>query len=103
MEKLRLRRSARKDSERIEKLVYEHYFKLVPVADGFSDEEELICKKIVDKDGNIIAGCVAYVFQWGCLYVDDLWVDEKYRRQEIGSNLLQLVEDIGRSKGCYIS
>ena len=56
MEKLKLRRSARKDSARIEELVYEHYFKLVPVADGFKDEEEMICKKITDEDGNIIAG-----------------------------------------------
>ena len=103
MKNLKLRRSARKDSERIEKLVYEHYFKLVPKSDGFKDEEELICKKIADKDGNIIAGCVAYIYQWGCLYVDDLWVDEKYRRQELGSNLLQTVEEEARNRGCYIS
>lgn len=103
MENLRLRRSARKDSQRIEKLVYDYYFKTVPVAEGFSDEEELVCKKILDKDGNIIAGCAAYIYQWGCLYVDDLWVDEKYRRQELGSNLLQTVEEIGKNKGCYLS
>ena len=69
MEKLSLRRSARKDSELIEKLVYEYYFNLAPVADGFEDEEEFICKKIVDKDGNIIAGCTGFIFQWGCIYV----------------------------------
>lgn len=103
MDALRLRKSARKDSERIEKLVYKHYFNLVPVAAGFKDEEELICKKITDDSGNIIAGCVGYIYQWGCLYVDDLWVDEKYRRQELGSNLLQAVEEVGRSRGCYLS
>jgi len=103
MEQLRLRKSARKDSERIEKLVYKHYFELVPAADGFGDEEELICKKITDEEGNIIAGCVAYIYQWGCLYVDDLWVDERYRRQELGSNLLRTVEEIGRKRGCYLS
>ena len=102
MEKLRLRKSARKDSERIENLVYDQYFKLVPVADGFTDEEEMICKKITDKEGNIIAGCVGYVMQWGCLYIDTLWVDEKYRRQELGSNLLQVVEEIGINRGCYL-
>ncbi len=103
MEQLRLRKSARKDSERIEKLVYKHYFELVPKAAGFGDEEELICKKITDESGNIIAGCVAYVYPWGCLYVDDLWVDERYRRQELGSNLLRTVEEIGRKRGCYLS
>ena len=103
MEKLKLRRSARKDSARIEELVYEHYFKLVPVADGFKDEEEMICKKITDESGNIIAGCIAYIYPWGCLFVDVMWVDEKYRLQELGSNLLQAVEEAGRSRGCYIS
>ena len=103
MEKLSLRRSARKDSQMIEKLVYEYYFRLVPPADGFSDEEEPICKKIVGEDGSIIAGCTGYIFQWGCLYVDDLWVDEKYRRQELGSTLLQAVEEAAKSRGCYIS
>ncbi len=103
MEKLRLRKSARKDSERIEKLVYEHYYKLVPKADGFEDEEEMICKKIVDETGDIIAGCVAYIYGWGCLFVDDLWVDEKKRRQALGSNLLQTVEEEARDRGCYLS
>ena len=103
MENLKLRRSARKDSERIENLVNELNFKLVPPADGFDDEEETICKKILDKDGNIIAGCVAYIYPWGCLFVDDLWVDEKYRRQELGSHLLQTVEDIAINRGCYLS
>ena len=45
MEKLRLRRSARKDSQRIEELVYDYYYQLVPVVDGFSKEEELVSKK----------------------------------------------------------
>ena len=40
MEKLRLRKSARKDSERIEKLVYDYYYQLVPVVDGFKRKEE---------------------------------------------------------------
>ena len=54
MENLRLRRSARKDSERIDELIDEYYFELVPVLEGFSKKEELVCKKIVDKEGNII-------------------------------------------------
>ena len=65
MEKLRLRRSARKDSLRIEKLVYNYYYQLVPVVDGFSKEEALVSKKIVDKDGKIISGCNAYIYAWG--------------------------------------
>ena len=61
MEELRLRKSARKDSMRIEKLVYDYYYTLVPPLDGFSIEEEMVCKKIVDKDGKII---VEKVYDW---------------------------------------
>ena len=102
MEQLRLRRSARKDSKRIEELIGEYYLELVPVLDGFSKEEEAVCKKIVDKDGNIIAGCTGYIFHWGCMYVDDMWVDEKYRRQGLGSIALQAVEAVAESKGCHL-
>lgn len=102
MEKLRLKRSARKDSQRIEELVYDYYYKLVPVVDGFSREEDLVCKKIVDKEGNIIAGCGGYIYAWGGCYVDDMWVDEKHRRQGLGSHALQAVERVAEERGCHI-
>ena len=102
MENLSLRRSARKDSERIDELIDEYYFELVPVLEGFSKKEELVCKKIVDKEGNIIAGCSGYVFYWGCMYIDDMWVDEKYRRQGLGSVALQAVEREAERKGCHV-
>ena len=102
MEKLRLRRSARKDSMRIEELVYDYYYQLVPVVDGFSKEEELVCKIIVDQDGKIIAGCGGNAYGWGGFYVDDMWVDEKYRRQELGSHALQAVEKAAEDRGCHI-
>ena len=97
MEKLRLRKSARKDSLRIEKLVYDYYYGLVPKVFDI-EEEETICKKIVDKDGNIIAGCTGYIYPWGMMYIDDMWVDEQYRRQELGSNALQAVEKVAEEK-----
>ena len=100
MEKLRLRKSARKDSQRIEELVYDYYFSLVPKV--FDIEEEMVCKKVVDKDGNIIAGCTGYIYPWGMMYIDDMWVDEKYRRQELGSNALQAVEKAAKEKGCCL-
>ena len=102
MEKLRLRRSARKDSLRTEKLVYDYYYQLVPVVDGFSKEEELVSKKIVDKDGKIIAGCDAYIYAWGGCYIDDMWVDEEYRRYGLGSHALQAVEKVAEERGCHI-
>ena len=102
MEKLRLRRSARKDSMRIEELVLDYYLKLVPVYRGFTKEVETICKKIVDKEGNIIGGCTGYIYYWGGMYIDDMWVDEKYRRQGLGSQALQAVEKVAEAKGCHL-
>ena len=101
MKELRLRKSARKDSQRIEKLVYDYYFSLVPKVFDIEDEET-VCKKIVDKDGHIIAGCTGYIYPWGLMYIDDMWVDEKYRRQELGSNALQAVETVAKERGCYL-
>lgn len=86
----------------IEKLVYRHYFQLVPVLDGFKEDVELVSKKIVDQDGKIIAGCDGYIYAWGCMYIDDMWVDEKYRRQELGSNALQAVEKVAEERGCHV-
>ena len=101
MEKLRLRKSARKDSQRIEKLTYEYYFTLVPKVFDI-DVEETVCKKIIDKDGNIIAGCTGYIYSWGAMYIDDMWVDEKYRRQGLGSAAFQAVEKVAKERGCYL-
>ena len=101
MEKLRLRKSARIDSMMIEKFVYQEYFNLVPKVFDI-DDEETVCKKIVDKDGNIIAGCTGYIYPWGAMYIDDMWVDEKYRRQGLGSAALQAVEKAAEEKGCYL-
>jgi len=55
MGKLRLRKSARKDSERAETLTYQYYFSLVPKVFDI-DGEVTVCKKFLDKEGNIIAG-----------------------------------------------
>lgn len=102
MEKLRLRRSARKDSMRIEELVYDYYYQLVPVVDGFKKEEELVSKKIVDSNGKIIAGCDGYIYAWGAMYIDDMWVEEKYRREGLGSQALQAVEKVAEARGCHL-
>ncbi|MBQ9674029.1 MAG: GNAT family N-acetyltransferase [Ruminococcus sp.] len=63
---------------------------------------ENINKKFVDSYGNIIAGCIARMYCWHVLYVDILWVDEKYRKKGLGSKLLKYVEDNAAKKGCYL-
>ena len=101
MEKLRLRKSARKDSIRAEQLTYQYYFSLVPKVFDI-DREVTVCKKILDKEGNIIAGCTGYIYSWGAMYIDDMWVEEKYRRQGLGSKVFQAVEQVAEEKGCHL-
>lgn len=101
MEKLRLRKSARKDSERAETLTYQYYFSLVPKVFDI-DGEVTVCKKILDKEGNIIVGCTGYIYSWGAMYIDDMWVEEKYRRQGLGSKVFQAVEQVAEEKGCHL-
>lgn len=61
-----------------------------------------IRKKIVDDQGHIIAGCLAEMYCWHIVWVDVLWVDEPYRKQGLGSQLLQAVEDDARRAGCEL-
>ena len=51
-----------------------------------------LSKKIVDDNGRIIAGFVGGVDGWNGTDIDALWVEEKYRNQGIGSQLLGELE-----------
>ena len=59
-------------------------------------------KKIADEDGNVIAGCTAKRYCWNVVFVDMLWVDERYRKCGLGSKLLCAVEQEAKEKGCYL-
>lgn len=63
---------------------------------------ENINKKFLNPNGEIIAGCVARMYCWNVLYIDILWVDEKYRNHGLGSKLLEYVEETAKEKGCYL-
>ena len=52
-----------------------------------------------DAQGNVIGGLLGGTY-WGWLYVDILWVDERYRRQGIGSKLLTQAEGEAVRRGC---
>lgn len=53
------------------------------------------------RDGNnqIKAGCNGFIF-YGCLHVDQLWVDESLRGKRYGTALMKAAEDLGREKEC---
>ena len=68
-----------------------------------ADEEEFVLK-VEDENGGIIGGCIAeaYEYRWSRMFLDTLWVDERRRRQGIGSMILREVERIAREKGCRV-
>ena len=63
---------------------------------------ESVSKKIVDEEGNIIAGCLAIMHCWNVVAIDILWVDEQYRGQRLGSILLGEIEREAMEKGCHL-
>ena len=59
-------------------------------------------KKMTDENGRIVAGCLAARTVWGTAEVSILWVDEAYRKQGLGTQLLADVEKDFRENGCNI-
>ena len=53
-----------------------------------------------DTNGNIIGGILGGTY-WGWMYVDILWVHEKYRHMGIGTNLLRAAEKEAIRRGCH--
>lgn len=65
-------------------------------------EFEYINRKIVDDQGNVIAGVISQMYCWNVLYIDILWVSDEYRKQGYGSILLNEIEKIAKEKACHL-
>ncbi len=61
-----------------------------------------IGKKLVDQNGNMIAGVIAEVGGWDECDINGVWVEEPYRRQGLGSYLLREVERAAKEHGAYL-
>ncbi|MBR0082158.1 MAG: GNAT family N-acetyltransferase [Clostridia bacterium] len=69
-------------------------------AEPHTEEEQLVFK-VADEAGNLLGGCVVNVHEWGRAVLAQLWVDERYRHQGIGSMLIRAAEAAAREKNCY--
>ena len=67
------------------------------------DEEDFVLK-VENEKGETIGGCIAeaYEYHWLRVLLEELWVDEHYRHQGIGSMIIREVERIAREKGCRV-
>lgn len=61
-----------------------------------------INKKIINENNDVIAGCVAKMYCWKVIYIDILWVDEKYRGYGFGKKLLNEIERVALEEGCSL-
>ena len=70
-----------------------------PRSHGYFDLD----KKVVDRAGRMIAGCVAGISGWDTLHIDVFWVDKPFRDRGVGSYLLGEIEREAKAKGDYLS
>lgn len=61
-----------------------------------------INRVIKNKECKIIAGINSKMYCWNCLYIDSLWVDTVFRKEGIGTKLLNEVEKIAIKRGCKL-
>ena len=86
------------DISYIETKIGEYAYSMAPPESGTPDEEQMIFRAD-DKDGNIAGGCIVNIHEWGRAVLALLWVDEKYRKQGLGSMLIKEAELASREKG----
>lgn len=55
---------------------------------------------LYDKDGRLVGGLMADTY-WNWLDIDNLWLHEDYRKQGLGSKLLETAEKEARQRGCH--
>ena len=67
-------------------------------------EEEEFVLKVENDAGEIVGGCIAqaYEYRWSRMFLDTLWVDERWRHHGLGSMIIREVERIAREKGCRV-
>ncbi len=67
-------------------------------------EAEDFVLKVENENGEIIGGCIAeaYEYHWSRMFLETLWVDERYRHHVLGSMIIREVKRIAREKGCRV-
>ena len=58
---------------------------------------------IKNENGSVIAGINSFMYCWGMFYIDVLFVEEKYRDQQLGTLLLNKAETEAKLMGATVS
>lgn len=86
------------DTDYIEERYFEALDALAPSA--ADAREELLVFKALDEAGRLLGGCVLDIDAYGTAEFNSLWVEESYRRQGLGTALMDAAERAAREKGC---
>ncbi len=69
------------------------------MATGYAGKKP-IAVKVTDQTGNIIGGAAGKTFgAW--LLIDNLWVNESFRGQDLGTKILMQLEAAAKDRGCH--
>ena len=90
------------DAVYIDDMICEYNLSQMPVEADSKRIAGWFGRKMTDGDGKMIAGCIALRSVWGTAEISFLWVDEAYRRQGLGSQLLCEAERVIKESGCTI-
>ena len=89
------------DNEYLENKLVEFNQQQVP----FTQSEPFMQLSFVIKDEeNVIRGGItAVIYCWKILYINVLWVDERYRKHGYGAKLLAEIEQAAYDQGCKLA
>ena len=97
-EKYQVKSGTVEDAKIISKGLGEFYEEVVP------DKHEYIplSKKLVNNSGDLVAAVISGVDETDECAIDGIWVEERYRRQGIGSWLMGEIEREAKENGAYV-
>jgi len=72
-----------KDRDYLDDKIVEYNLSKVPAT---QDEKFINIEYVIKNDGIVIGGITAVLYCWKCLYINVLWIDEKYRQNGFALN-----------------
>ena len=97
-ERFHVEPGSREDAEIIGKGLSAYCVEVVPDKHAYVT----LSKKIVDQDGILIAAVLSGLDGDDTAEIDGIWVDERYRRQGLGTYLFREVEREAKENGAYV-
>lgn len=101
MSKLKIERSSADEKENLSDRIVEFNAQQVPFlqSDPFID----LSYSLKTADDLFVGGIRAFLYCWKCLYIDVLWVEEKYRHLGYGAKLIKKVEEDAIKQGGHLA